>query len=126
VLSPGPRTWAGLRTRLRDDLAATCHGHWDLLPYRTPDPAGMVLRIRLFSALRSMLVLLTPPGLLYLLSATRLLPAMPSQPILLIGYLGWPALVLMIWLDPDLATKVSLVKAVGDTVSVFKQDKSAK
>jgi tetratricopeptide (TPR) repeat protein len=126
VLSPGPRTWVGLRARLRDDLAATCHGHWDLLPFRTPDPVGTVLRIRLLSALRSLLVLLIPPGLLYLVSATRLLPVVPSQPVLLIGYLGWPALVILLWLDPELATKVNLVKAAGDAVNAFKQDKSAK
>ena len=125
VLSPGPGTWAGLRARLRDDLAATCHGHWNLLPYRPPDPPGRVLRIRLFSALRSLMVLLIPPGLLYLASATRLLPFVPSQPILLIGYLVWPGLVILLWLDPQLATKVNLVKAAGETVSVFKQDKSA-
>jgi len=124
VLSPGPGTWTVLRARLREDLAATCHGHWNLLPNRTPDPAGRVLRIRLLSALRSLLVLLIPPGLLYLLSATHLLPALPSQSVLLIGYLGWPALVLMLWLDPELAAKVNLVKSAAEAVSSFKQDKS--
>jgi len=124
VLSPGPGTWAGLRARLHEDLAATCHGHWDLLPHRTPDPAGRALRIRLLSALRSLLVLLTPPGLLYLVSATRLLPVTPSQPVLLLFYFGWPALVIMFWLDPQLLAKVNLVKTAADTVSSLKQDKS--
>jgi hypothetical protein len=113
-----------LRARLRDDLAATCHGYWNLLQHRTPDPVGKVLRIRLLSAIRSLLVLATPPGLLYLLSATHVLPTVPSQPILLIGYLGWPALVIMFWLDPELAAKINLVKAAGDAVSAFRQDKS--
>jgi hypothetical protein len=53
-----------------------------------------------------------------------LLPAAPSQPILLIGYLGWPALVIMLWLDPELAAKVNLVKTASDAVSAFKQDNS--
>lgn len=125
VLSPGPRTWEGLRARLVEDLAATCHGYWNLLPYRVPDPPGKVLRIRLLSALRSLLVLVTLPVLLYLASRTHLLPAAVPQSVLLIGYLGWPGLVIMYWLDPDLLTKISLLKSGGDAVSSFKQDKSS-
>jgi hypothetical protein len=66
----------------------------------------------------------TPPGLLYLVSATHLLPVTPSQPVLLLFYFGWPALVLMLWLDPQLATKVNLVETAADTVNSLKRDKS--
>ena len=116
VLSPGRDTWPALRTRLHDMLTATVHARWDLLLHREPDPAAKALLVRLLSLGRSLLVLLVPPALLIALQAFHVIPENPPTGVQVIAYVAWPAIVLLLWLDPALAQKVDLVKSAKDLI----------
>ncbi|MGA5727368.1 tetratricopeptide repeat protein [Streptomyces seoulensis] len=116
VLSPDTETWPLLRSQLIAVLGNTVHARWDLLPHRQPDPAIRMLRVRLLSTLRTLLVLVVPPALLIVLQQAKIFPSGLPTALQVAAYLGWPAIVLLLWLDPDLAKKVDLVKSAGNLV----------
>ncbi|MEU6194534.1 tetratricopeptide repeat protein [Streptomyces sp. NPDC047061] len=116
VLSPGPDTWRTLHALLAEVLCHTVHARWDRLPHRQPDPAGRVLRVRLLGAVRNLLVLLIPPALVLTLQGTGVLPASIPTELQIAAYIGWPAVVALLWLDPTLAKKIDLLKTSTDTL----------
>ncbi|MEU6374169.1 tetratricopeptide repeat protein [Streptomyces sp. NPDC046909] len=116
VLSPGPETWRELRGVVAALLQDTVHARWEQLPHRRPDPAGQVLRLRILGAVRNLLVLLIPPTLVLVLEHTGVLPAGIPTGFQIAAYIGWPVIVVLLWLDPTLAKKIELLKASTDTL----------
>lgn len=115
ILLPNDKTREQLITILSTNLVNAADGNWDLFKKIDP-PAILSWRLRSFQLLRRLMAIILPMIIVFIILISPIKLSDTIMGYILAGSIGWVAIIILAWLDPDYQEKIGNFTEKADII----------